>query len=52
MFAFIIILLVIWAVLAFLGFIIKGLLWLTVLAVVLFAITAVVGYIRRSGRER
>jgi hypothetical protein len=33
--------LVIWAVLAILGFLVKGLLWLAVLAIVLFVATAI-----------
>ncbi len=43
----IIALLVIWVVLAVLGFVLKGLLWLAIIGVVLFIVTAVVGAIRR-----
>jgi hypothetical protein len=47
MFGFIIGLLVLWVILAVLGFAIKGLLWLAVIALVLFVITGIVGFIRR-----
>ncbi|GGM08316.1 hypothetical protein [Nakamurella endophytica] len=40
-------LLVIWVVLAVLGFVIKGLLWLAIIALVLFVLTAIWGAIRR-----
>lgn len=43
----VILLLVVWAVLAVLGFVIKGLLWLAIVALVLFVVTAVVGALRR-----
>jgi hypothetical protein len=43
----IIAILVIWAVLAVLGFVIKGLLWLAIVALVLFAATVVWGMIKR-----
>ena len=48
MIALIVILLVIWAVLAILGFAIKGLLWLAILGLVFFVITAIVGWMRRG----
>lgn len=48
MFGFIVLLLVIWIVLAILGFVIKGLFWLAVIGVVLFAATAAVGWVRRN----
>jgi hypothetical protein len=53
MLALIIILLVIWAVLAVLGFAIKGLLWLAIAGLILFVITGLIGFIRRglSGRK-
>jgi hypothetical protein len=47
MIRFIIALLVIWVVLAVLGFAIKGLFWLAVIAIVLFVVTAIVGAVRR-----
>lgn len=43
----IIAILVIWAVLAVLGFVVKGLLWLAIIALVLFAATVVWGMIKR-----
>jgi hypothetical protein len=49
MIGFILLLLVIWLVLAILGFVIKGLFWLAVIGIVLFVVTAIVGYIRRGG---
>jgi hypothetical protein len=52
MLALIVILLVIWAVLAILGFVIKGIIWLAILGIVLFVITAIVGLIRRGGRTK
>jgi len=48
MIALIITLLVIWAILAILGFVIKGLLWLAIIGIILFVITAIVGWIRRA----
>lgn len=45
----IIVLLVIWAVLSFAGFLIKGLLWLAVLALVLFVATSIWGVITHRG---
>ena len=44
----IIILLAIWLLLTVLGFAIKGLIWLAVLGIVLFAVTAIIGFIRRG----
>ena len=52
MIALIVILLVIWAVLAILGFAIKGLLWLAILGLVFFVITLIVGFIRRTRQPR
>ena len=49
MIGFIILLLLIWFVLAILGFVIKGLFWLAVIGIVLIVATALVGYIRRGG---
>lgn len=45
----IVVLLVVWLVLAMLGLIIKGLFWLAVLGLILFAVTAVAGFFRRGG---
>ncbi|GAA2086209.1 hypothetical protein GCM10009840_24630 [Pseudolysinimonas kribbensis] len=52
MLALILILLVIWAVLAVLGFVIKGIIWLAILGIVLFVITGIIGLIRRGGRSK
>ncbi len=51
MIGFIVLLLVVWLVLAILGFVIKGLFWLAVIGIVLFVVTAIVGYIRRGGNR-
>ncbi|SEI02455.1 hypothetical protein SAMN04515692_11072 [Leifsonia sp. CL147] len=51
MIALIVILLVIWAVLAIFGFVIKGLLWLAILGIVFFIITAIVGWMRRGANR-
>jgi hypothetical protein len=50
MIAFIILLLVVWAVLAILGFVIKGLFWLAIIGILLFIITGIIGFIRRNVR--
>lgn len=47
MLGFIVALLVIWVILAVVGFTIKGLIWLAVVALVLFVITGIFGFIRR-----
>jgi len=53
MIAFIIILLVVWALLAVFGFVIKGLFWLAIIGILLFIITGIIGYIRRNiGNKR
>ncbi len=52
MLAFIIILLVIWAVLAVLGFVIKGLFWLAIVGLILFVITIIIGAIRGAIKRR
>ena len=44
----ILLLLVIWLVLAVIGFVIKGLLWLAVIGLVLFAATSVWGWLKRE----
>ncbi|WP_258803066.1 hypothetical protein [Pseudarthrobacter sp. NS4] len=46
----IITLLIIWLVLSVLGFILEGLLWLAVIGLVLFAATAVWGWMKRRAR--
>lgn len=52
MLTLVIILLIVWAVLAILGFAIKSLLWLAIIGIVLFVITALFGYIRRGSRNK
>jgi hypothetical protein len=50
----VVVLLVLWAILAVLGFAIKGLFWLAVIGIILFLGTLIVGLIRRRsgmGRE-
>jgi len=43
-----IVLLVLWAILAVIGFAIEGLLWLAVIAIILIAGTIAIGFVRRS----
>jgi hypothetical protein len=43
-----VVLLVIWLVLAILGFVIKGLVWLAIIGIILFIATAIWGWIRRA----
>jgi len=52
MLSLVIILLIIWLVLAILGFVIKSLLWLAIVGIILFVITALWGFIRRGGRTK
>lgn len=47
----IVILLVIWAVLAVVGFVFEGLLWLAVVGLILFVGTLIVGIIRQRVRR-
>ena len=53
MLGFIIFLLVLWAVLSIVGFTVKGLIWLAIIALILFVITGIFGFLRRniSGRS-
>lgn len=44
------VLLVIWAVLAVLGFVVKGLFWLAIVGIVLFLATAAYGAVKRQVR--
>jgi hypothetical protein len=48
----IVVALVIWLVLAVLGFVIHGLFWLAVIGIVLFVVTAAVGGVKRSSLRR
>jgi hypothetical protein len=43
-----VVLLVLWLIAAVVGFAIKGLLWLAIIAIILFVGTSVIGGIRRS----
>ncbi|WP_353647898.1 hypothetical protein ABLG96_13530 [Nakamurella sp. A5-74] len=52
MLAFVGVLLVIWIVLAVVGFVVKSLLWLAIVALVLFVITAVYGWVKRKASTR
>jgi len=51
MIGIIITLLVIWAVLAILGFVIEGLFWLAVIGIVLFLATVLWGWLKRKTRN-
>jgi LPXTG-motif cell wall-anchored protein len=46
----IIILLIIWLLLSIVGFVLEGLLWLAIIGLVLFAATAVWGWVKRKAR--
>lgn len=48
MIGFLIALLVLWAILAILGFVIEGLLWLAIIGLVLFAATAAWTWLKRK----
>lgn len=48
MIALLVILLLIWLGLGIVGFVIKGLIWLGIIGLVLFVITAIVGWVRRK----
>lgn len=55
MLVLIIVLLVIWAILAVVGFAVEGLVWLAIIGIILFIGTLVIGLVRRSitrGRNR
>ena len=47
MLGFIALLLIVWLVLAVLGFVVKGLIWLAIIGIILFLVTAAVGWVRR-----
>lgn len=46
------VLLLVWLVVAVLGFVIKGLVWLAIIGIILFLVTAVFGWIRRKAAAR
>ncbi|GAA4551764.1 hypothetical protein [Amycolatopsis samaneae] len=48
MLALLVTLLVVWAVVSVLGFVIKGLVWLAIAGIVLFLVTAAFGFLRRN----
>jgi hypothetical protein len=52
MWTWIIILLVIWAILAVVGFVFHGLLWLAVIGIILFIGTLVVGIVRQRRQHQ
>lgn len=52
MLTLVIILLVVWAVLAVLGFAIKGLFWLAIIGLILFVATLIIGLVRRGSGTR
>ncbi|GAA2112185.1 hypothetical protein GCM10009841_35620 [Microlunatus panaciterrae] len=47
-----IVLLVLWVILAIVGFAIKGLFWLAIVGIVLFLGTAAIGFVRRRTTTR
>lgn len=51
MLGLIVVALIIWLVLAVLGFVIKGLFWLAIIGIVLFVVTAVGGAVRGRARR-
>lgn len=51
MWTLIIVLLVVWAILAIVGFVFEGLLWLAVIGAVLFVGTLIIGIIRQRARK-
>lgn len=50
MIALIVILLILWFGLSIVGFVFKGLMWLAIIGIALFVITAIVGFVRGRGR--
>jgi hypothetical protein len=52
MLVLLIVLLVLWAILAIVGFAIKGLLWLAIIGIVLFLGTAAIATVRRRAHRR
>jgi hypothetical protein len=45
-------LLVVWAVLSVVGFVVKGLVWLAIIGIILFLGTAAIGFVRRKSVGR
>ena len=52
MIGLLVLLLIVWLVLAILGFVIKGLVWLAVIGIVLFLATAAYGAVKRTAQRR
>lgn len=52
MLVLVVVLLVLWLILVVVGFAIKGLVWLSIIGMILFAVTAASGTIRRRVRRR
>lgn len=52
MLVLVIVLLVLWAILAVVGFAIKGLVWLAIIGVILFVGTLIIGFIRRAALRK
>ena len=48
MMALLVVLLVLWLILAIVGFAIKGLVWLAIIGIVLFVGTVILGFLRRQ----
>ena len=48
----VIVLLVLWLILTVVGFAIKGLMWLAIIGIILFAGTAAIGWVRRKASHR
>jgi hypothetical protein len=48
----VIVLLVVWLILAVVGFAIKGLMWLAIIGIILFVGTAAIGVVRRKALRR
>ena len=52
MLVLVVVLLVLWLILVVVGFAVKGLVWLSIIGMILFAVTAASGTIRRRVRRR
>jgi hypothetical protein len=52
MLVLVIVLLLLWLILVVVGFAVKGLVWLAIIGMILFAVTAANGAIRRRARRR
>ena len=51
MWTLIILLLLVWAALSVVGFVVKGLVWLAIIGLVLFVITLIFGFVRRGANR-